>query len=152
QSRYLAAMRENPLARSYRVDKMTLAALEATLALYRDPARARREIPVLAMLTTPLDELRRRAAHCLATLGAEGIAGEVVDSVATVGAGAFPTTELPSVAIALDGDAERWSAALRGGEPAIVGRVVDGRLQLDMKSIPSATLPTLIDAVVAARD
>ena len=54
-------VRKNPLTRSYRVDKLTLAALEATLALYRDPARALREIPALAQLTCPLDELRRRA-------------------------------------------------------------------------------------------
>jgi L-seryl-tRNA(Ser) seleniumtransferase len=68
-----------------------------------------------------------------------------------VGAGAFPTAALPSVALALDGDAERWADALRGGEPAVVGHVRDGRLLLDLRTVPDADVATLAAAVVAAR-
>ena len=150
-ARYLAAMRANPLARAYRVDKMTLAALEATLALYREPSVARREIPTLALLCAPVSEVRARAERCAARLRAGGVACALVDDDATVGAGAFPTAILPSVALALDGDAERWAAALRTGEPAVVGRVRDGRLLLELRTIPDADVDALAGAVVAAR-
>jgi L-seryl-tRNA(Ser) seleniumtransferase len=150
-ARYLAAMRANPLARSYRVDKMTLAALEATLALYREPAIARREIPTLALLCASVGEVRARAERCAAALRAGGIACTLEDDTATVGAGAFPTAALPSVALALDGGAERWAEALRAGEPAVVGRVREGRLLLDLRTVPETDVDTLAAAVVAAR-
>jgi L-seryl-tRNA(Ser) seleniumtransferase len=147
----IAAMRRNPLARSYRVDKMTLAALEATLALYREPAVARREIPTLAMLGATVAELRGRGAECLRLLRAADIACDLVDSESSVGAGAFPTAALPSVAVSLAGDAERWSAALRAGEPAVVGRVQDGRMLLDLRAVPAQSVAALAAAAVAAR-
>jgi L-seryl-tRNA(Ser) seleniumtransferase len=147
----IAAMRKNPLARSYRVDKMTLAALEATLALYREPAVARREIPTLAMLGATIAELRGRAAECQRLLHEAGIECGLVESESSVGAGAFPTTTLPSVALALAGDAERWAAALRAGEPAVVGRVHEGRMLLDMRAVPAASIGALASAVVTAR-
>jgi L-seryl-tRNA(Ser) seleniumtransferase len=105
----VSAMRENPLARSYRVDKMTLAALEATLALYREPDVAWREIPTLAMLGAPLVELRARGDECVLALRAAGIQCELVESESSVGAGAFPTATLPSMAVSLAG--RRWSVA-----------------------------------------
>jgi L-seryl-tRNA(Ser) seleniumtransferase len=147
---HVAAMRENPLARSYRVDKMTLAALEATLALYREPEVARREIPTLKMLGATLAELRARGHDCLIAMRNAGIACEVVDSESSVGAGAFPTAKLPSVALALAGDAERWASALRAGEPAVVGRVNDGRFLLDLRTVPAEAVSILAAAVVAA--
>ncbi|CAN5759999.1 L-seryl-tRNA(Sec) selenium transferase [soil metagenome] len=149
---HIAAMRRNPLARSYRVDKLTLAALEATLTLYRDPAVARSEIPTLALLGASLASVRARAERAAVLLGQSGIACEVIDSVGSVGAGAFPTKQLPGVAIALDGSAEKWSAALRAGSPAVVGRVHDGRLLLDFRAIPDAMVEALVSAVQAAHD
>ena len=147
---HIAAMRRNPLARSYRVDKLTLAALEATLALYRDPAVARREIPTLALLAASLPSVRARAVRAAALLGQSGIACEVIDSVGSVGAGAFPTTQLPGIAIALDGSADQLSAALRAGSPAVVGRVHDGRLLLDFRAIPDDMVEPLVRAVLEA--
>jgi L-seryl-tRNA(Ser) seleniumtransferase len=147
---HIAAMRKNPLARSYRVDKMTLAALEATLALYREPAVARREIPTLALLSATLAELRARGAECARLVREAGIECELVDSESSVGAGAFPTATMPSVALALGGDAERWSAALRAGDPAVVGRVHEGRLLLDFRAVPKKEVAVLAAAVVAA--
>jgi L-seryl-tRNA(Ser) seleniumtransferase len=151
QARALDAMRRNPLARSYRVDKLTLAALEATLALYRDPPRAMREIPTLALLATPLAVLRERADSLRLALGREGITGETVEAIGSVGAGAFPDAALPGAAVALSGDAERWSARLRAGSPAVVGRVHDGRMHLDLRAVLAHELPDLARAVVAAR-
>ena len=150
-ARWLDAMRRNPLARSYRVDKLTLAALEATLALYRDPPRALREIPTLALLATPAAALRERAESLRLALWREGIAGETVETTGSVGAGAFPDAALPGAAVALDGDAERWAARLRAGTPAVVGRVHDGRMHLDMRAVIAHELPDLARAVVAAR-
>jgi L-seryl-tRNA(Ser) seleniumtransferase len=150
EARYIAAMRSNPLARSYRVDKMTLAALEATLALSRDPVTARREIPILAMLAATVDELRTRAGRCVGVLREAGVPCEIVDSVASVGAGAFPTAELPSVAIALGGDADAWSAALRGAVHPMIGRIRDGHLLLDLRTVPETLLPELASGVIAA--
>jgi L-seryl-tRNA(Ser) seleniumtransferase len=149
-ARCIAAMRRNPLARAFRVDRATLAALEATLALYRDPDVARREIPTLAMLATPVEQLRRRAERAHGELEGRGVRSSVVESTAAVGAGAFPTAELPSVALALEGDAEHWSARLRAGDPPVVGRVRDDRLLLDLRTVPDDAVDTLVHAVVRA--
>jgi L-seryl-tRNA(Ser) seleniumtransferase len=136
-------VRENPLTRALRVDKFTLAALEATLALYREPERAMREVPVLAMLGASLAGLRERAA---AIAGAVPRAG-VTDSHASVGGGAFPNTRIPSVAITADGDVEALEARLRLGEPAVIGRIADGRLWLDLRTVQPQDDHVLIDAL-----
>ena len=150
--RYLDAMRKNPLARSYRVDKLTLAALEATLTLYREPAIAMRDIPTLALLGAPVRAVRERATRAASMLRAAGIGCELTESVSSVGAGAFPLVQLPSVAIALDGTAGKWAAALRSGNPAVVGRVHDGRMFLDFRAIPDGDVETLVDSVRAAHE
>ena len=151
-SRYIKAMRENPLARSYRVDKLTLAALEATLALYREPAAARREIPTLALIGAPVSVVYERAALAQRMLADAGIASELVKTSANVGGGAFPLVQLESVAIALEGDAERWASALRASDPAVIGRVLDDRMLLDFRAVTDASVSLLVDAVVTARD
>ena len=150
-ARLLDAMRRNPLARSYRVDKLTLAALEATLALYRDPSRALSEIPTLALLAATLGALRERAESLRLALHRDGVAGETVDTTGSVGAGAFPDAALPGAAVALAGDAEGWASRLRAGTPAVVGRVHDGRMHLDLRAVRASELPELARAVVAAR-
>ena len=149
-ARYLRAMRENPLARSYRVDKLTLAALEATLALYRDPDAAMRAIPTLALLGAHVDVVRARAERAGVALREGGIGCVLTETVGNVGAGAFPTTQLRSAALALDGDAERWATALRAHTPSVVGRVHDGRLLLDFRAVPDADVEALVQAVRAS--
>jgi L-seryl-tRNA(Ser) seleniumtransferase len=146
----VAACRQNPLARALRTDKLTLAALEATLTLYRDPERAVREIPTLAMLTMSAETVRERADRAGCALRAAGIACGVVASRATVGGGAFPTAELPSWAVAPDGDAPSLEARLRGSEPAVIGRVAGDRLLLDLRSVPPALDDAFVDAVARA--
>jgi L-seryl-tRNA(Ser) seleniumtransferase len=139
-------VRRNPLTRSYRVDKLTLAALEATLAIYREPARALTEIPALVQLTCPLETLRRRAD----ALQREVPSVEVVESDASVGGGAFPTARIPSIALAVAGRASVIEAALRAGDPPVIGRVADGRLLLDLRTVFSSEDETLISALHAA--
>ena len=139
RAKEIAAIRRNPLARSYRVDKLTLAALEATLALYRDPQRAHREIPALAMLTAPIDALRARGESIRAAVRERcGRDLPLVESDAGVGGGAFPTARIPSLALALDGDATAIERALRAGEPPVVARVADDRVLLDLRTVRPA--------------
>lgn len=146
----IAALRANPLARSYRVDKLTLAALEATLALYRDPERALREIPVLAMLGASAEALRDRARRLRDALGPLGTRVTVVDSEASVGGGAFPTARIPSIALALSGDAAALERRMRLGEPAVIGRVADEKLLIDVRTVGANEDAALVAAIGAA--
>lgn len=146
---WIARARSNPLTRAMRVDKLTLAALEATLALYRDRARAMREIPVLAQLSASLDDLRGRAMQIRSMLPNSVIAG-VVDSIASVGGGAFPTARIPSVALQLSADAVPLEAKLRHGAPAVITRVTDGKVHVDLRTILPAEDEELAAALQAA--
>ena len=123
----VAAATAHPLARALRLDKLSLAALEATLRLYRDAAHG--DIPVLAMLTVDEPTLRARAERLAHNIG------EVVDGVAKVGGGALPLLELPGPVVAVDGPADELAARLRGADPPVVGRIQDGRLLLDPRTL-----------------
>jgi len=144
----VAACRRHPLARAVRIDKLSLAALEATLALYRDPEHARRALPVLAMLTADDAELRARSARL-----AEATGGDVVDAVGRVGGGALPLLELPGPAVAIapgPSGADALAAALRTGDPAVVARIEDGRVLLDPRTLAPDELEPAAAAVRAA--
>jgi L-seryl-tRNA(Ser) seleniumtransferase len=143
-------MRRNPLTRALRVDKLTLAALEATLALYRDPATAMREIPTLAMLEAPVERVRERASALCSRMAAAGHRAGVVASSASVGGGSFPATRIPSAAVALEGDAEALESRLRGAARPVIGRIEDGRLLLDLRSVPESDDAALTTAVLTA--
>ena len=144
----VARARAHPLARALRLDKLGLAALEATLALHRDPDRAAREIPVLAMLTVPDGELAERAARLAAAIGP---AAEVVDATARVGGGALPLLELPGPAVALPGRSpDALAAALRRADPPVIGRIEDGRLLLDPRTLAGDEVEATARAVVTA--
>ena len=152
----IGRLRKHPMARALRVDKLTLAALEATLALYRDPKRAQREIPALRMLTTELKWVRSRA-QVIATALAPGGEDDPLDvrvepSEATVGGGAFPTAKIPSVTVSIGGDVVAIERKLRRGEIPVIARIEDGRLLLDMRTIDpddDATLTALLRAALA---
>jgi len=131
-------LRTHQLARALRVDKLTLAALEATL---RGPAP-----PVVQALEADLETLRRRADALAARLRAAGLAADVVDCEATVGAGGAPGVPLASVAVAVPGE---LAAPLRLGRPAVVGRVERGALLLDLRSVPPERDPDVEAAVLA---
>jgi L-seryl-tRNA(Ser) seleniumtransferase len=143
-------MRRNPLARALRVDKMTLAALEATLSMCRDPARAMREIPTLAMLATPVSALRDRAEAIVRQLESAGIKARVERTEAQVGGGSFPDATIPSIAVGIPGRAESLAAALREGDPPVVGRIQEDVLLLDLRTIPAPDDDPLCAAILAA--
>lgn len=138
-------LKKHPMARAVRLDKMTLAALEATLRLYLEEERALREIPTLRMLTEPQAEVRVRA-EALAVRIREVVGGaaqvECADDIARAGGGALPLAEIPTVVVAIApsslsvGDLE--SRLRLGGEPAIIARVKDGRLLIDPRTLLSA--------------
>ena len=129
QAAVLERIRRHPLARAVRIDKLSLAALEATLELHRDPQRALREIPVLAATAESAEAVRARAQLLAGRLG-----GEVVASTARVGGGAVPLLELPSFACALEGG-DALAAALRAGDPPVVAVVREGRVLLDCRTL-----------------
>lgn len=148
----VGALRRHPMARALRVDKLTLAALEATLRLYREPARAVQEIPALAMLTAPLAEVQRRAEALRDAVmrGSDAPTSppdlRVEPSEASVGGGAFPTARIPSACLTIGGDVQRLDAALRKHATPVIATIRDGRLRLDLRSVPAAQ-----DALLAER-
>jgi L-seryl-tRNA(Ser) seleniumtransferase len=146
--RIIDRIRANPLTRSYRVDKLTLAALEATLALYREPARAIREIPALAQLTVDAATLKQRADRLVAAIGDPRVS--VVETVSSVGGGAFPTATILSAALRVNAPAEKVERRLRGRDPAIVARISDGMVILDLRTVFLTDEEELVRAVRAA--
>jgi L-seryl-tRNA(Ser) seleniumtransferase len=145
----IARCRKNPFARALRADKLTLAALEATLGCYRDPARALKEIPVLRMLTISLDELARQAQLLADRIPAQ-FKPEVKESTSAVGGGSFPSAILPTFVVALEpGDlgAEGMALRLRLGEPCVVARVQDGKVLLDPRTLPRNSYEALGQAL-----
>jgi L-seryl-tRNA(Ser) seleniumtransferase len=144
----------NPLNRALRIDKFTIAALEATLYAY-ESGTALETIPTLRMLTEPLAGIRRRARALRRRLPAEvqrTLRAEVVETTSQVGGGALPTVELPTAALAL-GTAARpapaLDAALRTGDPAVLGRVLDDRLVLDCRTVLVRDIPALAQRLAA---
>jgi L-seryl-tRNA(Ser) seleniumtransferase len=141
----IATARQHPLARAVRIDKLSLAALEATLLLYRDPQRARDEIPVLRMLDSDEQTLRARARRLADGIGAET---EIVRATAKVGGGALPLLELegPAVALTGAGQPETIMRALRDGDPPLIARIHDGQVLLDPRTLTDAQ----VEAAAAA--
>ena len=137
-------LRRHPLQRALRADKLTLAALEATLALYLEPESAARRIPVLRMLVEPVEAVEARAERLSAIVG-----GEVEQTVGRVGGGALPLAELPSFACAVE---EELAEPLRRGEPPVVALVRDGRCLLDCRTIADSEVDEVASAVTAVRE
>lgn len=142
----IARIEADPLFRAMRLDKLSLAALEATLRFYRDPEQAIRELPTLRMLTTPLAELRARAEQLAKRLG-----GTVRQEVGYAGGGTLPDVQLPTAVVALkSGTVTTLTARLRHGTPPVLGRVARNRLLLDVRTVFPEQEDALIAAVFAA--
>jgi len=148
---YIEKMRKHPLTRALRIDKMTLAALEATLRIYLDPDKAREKIPLLRMLSENTDTLRARARSLRRKLGS--IAGadiRITDELGQVGGGSAPTEMLPSVALSIACDHMTESAmeqALRQRELPIIARIAKNRLIFDMRTVRDDELPLIAQAL-----
>jgi len=148
----IARCRANPLARALRADRFTLAALEATLGLYHDTEVARREIPVLRMLTLDEAELDRRA-RVLAGLCPPVFMPEVIPGESAVGGGSFPGAKLPTSLVALNAGplgAEGLAVRLRLSQPPIIVRVAGGHVLLDPRTLPEDDYPAIKAALQVA--
>ncbi|HCU08394.1 MAG TPA: L-seryl-tRNA(Sec) selenium transferase, partial [Clostridiales bacterium] len=141
-------MKRHPLARVVRVDKMTLAGLEETFRLYRDPKQACRDIPVLSMITASLPELQKKADSMVAQLSDRGnVRFSVRREVGRVGGGSAPMLDLPTIAVGvepLDRSTADLERQLRSQEPPVIARISEGHLLLDMRTISDAEIPAVI--------
>ena len=141
-------MSRHPLARAVRVDKLTLAALEATL---RQRVSGRLdEIPVERMIRAPVEDVRRRAAMWSVKLAERGVGVTLVPGESAVGGGSLPGHGLPTVLLSLSGPASRLAAALRHGEPPVIARIEKDACCLDPRTVLKGEDETLIDAVEVA--
>jgi L-seryl-tRNA(Ser) seleniumtransferase len=151
----VGAMRTHPLARALRIDKLSLAALEATLRLHRDPGRAAADVPVLQMLAADERELLERAVRVHDEIAAGAPAGSsvrVVRATSLSGGGSLPLLELegPVVAVASRAGADALRERLRRGDPAIVARVHERAVLLDPRTISDVEVRFLVRGTIAA--
>jgi L-seryl-tRNA(Ser) seleniumtransferase len=148
----VAACRENPIARAVRADKLTLAALAATLALYQDEVAAVRSIPVLAMLTATPSDLAQRAER-LASLCPPDTVAITIPGESAVGGGSFPGAVLPTTLVAINAGSlgpDSLALRLRLGEPSVVARVSSNRVLLDPRTLREDSFPAVARAIEQA--
>ncbi len=146
------ACRKDPLARAVRSDKFTLAALEATLALYRDPETSRREIPVLRMVTEDVEQIRQHAETLHKGVGRDSA---IVEGESEVGGGSFPGAKLKTWLVRLNPQQlapDTLAARLRANDPPVIARIADDRVVLDARTIFPDELEAVTRAVRAALD
>jgi L-seryl-tRNA(Ser) seleniumtransferase len=145
-------IKQNPLTRALRIDKLTLAALEGTLRLYRDPRRAVAAIPTLQMITMPFAATQGRArqlSEALAALGDERLGISLRELASKAGGGALPLLDLRSlcVAVSIRGlSVSRVEAALRAGTPPVIARIEDDLLILDPRTLQEGETAIIVDA------
>jgi L-seryl-tRNA(Ser) seleniumtransferase len=155
RSDILDRIKTNPLTRALRVDKMTLAALEATMSLYRDPQRAVEAIPTLRMITAPYEEVRGRADRLAAVLKALGDARlevECRDGASRTGGGALPLLKIPTRCVGVRVAGHTVNALerfMRDHRPPIIGRIEDERFVMDPRTLTDDELPVIGGAFAA---
>jgi len=154
--RLVDRLRKDPLARALRVDKLTLAALEATLPAYLDPARAAREIPALAMLGRPESELERRARGLADEIRRRlpGLEVSVERGAGEVGGGALPLQRLPGWVVAIERPglpADELERRVRGADPPLIGFIRTGRFRLDVRTLGDDELTEVVAALERAQ-
>ncbi|HHT44856.1 MAG TPA: L-seryl-tRNA(Sec) selenium transferase [Fastidiosipila sp.] len=149
---YVDRLRRHPLMRALRVDKMTLAALEAMLRIYLDEEQAKKDIPVYAMLGQSLAELKDRATTLATRLKDLGVEIDVVESKAVLGGGSAPDREFPSYALSLKATEALSSAhaaeQLRRLEVPIIGYIEDDALNFDLRTVFAEEEDYLVEALV----
>ena len=152
EHRWISAMRRHPLARALRADKLCLAALEATLTAYLEET-AREDLPTLKMLHASPEEMKEKADRLAERLveNAPNIAVDVAPSIAWSGGGTLPLHEIPSYAVRLEsrsgGDTEAMTEKLRSVDPPVVGRVGEGKLWLDVRTLLDGDEGAILEAV-----
>jgi len=152
----IQAIRKNPFARIVRVGKLTLAALEATLALFLDEATALREVPTLNMLCRPLGEINEQAERIAAAIAAQappGTTATVIDGFSQMGSGSLPTQDLPTRLVAVSAqsvEAGELALRLRRSSPPVLARVHKGQVLVDPRTLLEGEETIVVEALVAA--
>ena len=137
-------MRKHPLYRALRVDKVTLAALEATLALYANGSRT----PVVEMIQMPLEEIQRKAEVLVEALAAKKIPAKRQQATGYVGGGAIPETQIPTEIVVLEHERiESFVRSLRANDPAVVGRIHEDTFCIDMRTVGEDEIGLLANCV-----
>jgi L-seryl-tRNA(Ser) seleniumtransferase len=153
KKQFLDPIRSNPLARALRIDKMTLAALEATLTQYLDEGKAIREIPTLWMLTQPLSEIERKAellASGIKDLCETKLTVAIQDDLSQTGGGALPTGKLPTKVVAIGHkslSANQIESRLRLGKPAVITRIKEGMVLFDPRTLNDSEIGKIVASV-----
>jgi len=146
-------IKQNPLTRALRIDKLTLAGLESTLRLYRDEEKAINAIPTLRMLSCPLPDIQKKARRLAGMIGRlkdSRIHAHIVDLPSKAGGGALPLLDLPSksVSVRIDGlSADALETHMRNHQPPIIGRIMDDIYLMDMRTVLNDELPDIIAAL-----
>ncbi len=153
KKKYLDMIKKNPLTRALRIDKMTLAALESTLQIYRDPEKAVLQIPTLSMLTTPVEKIRAKAEKFmeeLKKLNNPHLMIKLFDLPSRVGGGALPLQELPSkcVGMKIAGiSVNSLEKQMRKNSPPIIGRIEEDFFIADFRTVHEDEIPIMVMAV-----
>jgi len=146
-------IKSHPIARAVRIDKLSLAALRATLDLYRAPNNPIERVPVLQTLATPVETLHVRAVKLADLIGRkQGLEVEIIPTVARAGAGSLPQQDLPSIAVSLTStihSPDALASLLRRAETPVFGRLSKDRLLLDMRAVRDDEVAILADAIIA---
>ena len=155
RKRSIEKLRKEPLARVLRLDKLALAALEATLPLYADPERAMREVPVLAMLALSAEELEGRARRLSEALSSRDpeLRLTVVRGEGEVGGGALPLQRLPGWVLEVEQEgrtARELEALARSADPPVIGTIRGGRFRLDPRTLTDAEIDEVAGAIARA--
>ena len=151
----LARIGKNPLTRALRIDKLTLAALDATLVKYLRPSQALTDIRVLRALTEPLEAVRKRARRLVTILRRilpEGVQCHLAEGQSTAGGGSLPTQEIPTVLVGIRPkalSAAAIEARLRRGEPPVICRVAEEEILLDLRTVDGEEIAEVAEAIQA---
>jgi L-seryl-tRNA(Ser) seleniumtransferase len=152
KTQIIEAIKKNPLARALRIDKLTLAALEATVSLYRDEAKAVRRIPTLRMLTMDINEIEQKASKLMENLkkiDPSRLQINLIELSSKAGGGALPLLSLPSkcLRIKIEGlSANTLEVNMRKNSPPIIGRIQDDAFIIDVRTLQDDDLPIIESA------
>jgi len=155
QSAHMEAIAAHPLTRALRIDKLTLAALEATLMDYADPDSAPERIPTLKMLLAPIDDIKRRSANLARTIGrfTKKVKARVQPDFTFAGGGALPAKRLETSVVVITSKTlspNQIEEKLRKGDPPVIGRIKENAFVLDCRTIMDGEVPAIARALKAA--
>lgn len=142
---FIDRLKKNQYLRAFRVDKLTLSALEMTLKYYLDEREAVKEIPTLKMITESLSVVLKKAEKLKSELEKEQIFVNIIESRAKIGGGAMPEETVPSYSIVFEGIAEKLEEKFRLGKPCILGRIENNHFLLDLKTIDEKDIELILE-------